>query len=156
MNASGQATKKLQASAYAIIIVIWLTDTVLKSCCVIRTAVSINPRPVGVCRATCPVWGAILPPPPKISRTTQRSDKRQTELIALDVNPLRHVSFLKIEVTSQVKRRSKVRYYYFLLWRLLRPCQALYFFFLSERSLDSNRKVQKCPWDGAKQRSGQG
>ena len=29
-------------------------------------------------------------------------------------------------------------------------------FFLSGRSLDSHSKVLKCPWDGAKQRSGQG
>ena len=29
-------------------------------------------------------------------------------------------------------------------------------FFLSERSLDSNSKVYKCLWDGARQRSGQG
>ena len=44
-----------------------------------RNIYVLNPRPVGVCRSTRPVgegpfW------PPEISRTTQRSDKRQTAL----------------------------------------------------------------------------
>ena len=40
----------------------------------------INLRPVGVWRATRPVGGGGISPPPKLSRTTQRSDKRQTAL----------------------------------------------------------------------------
>ena len=42
---------------------------------------SYNPRPVGVWGAKRPVeGGGAIRPPPKISRTTQRSDKRQTTL----------------------------------------------------------------------------
>ena len=40
----------------------------------------LNPRPVGLWRPTRPVGGGGILPPPDISRTTQRNDKRQTAL----------------------------------------------------------------------------
>ena len=113
--------------------------------------------PLGSAEQRAPLhWGGDILSPPEISRTTQLATSGKRRWIALCVNSLRHVNFLKIEVTGQVKLRSKVKYYSFLQWRILRPNKALYMLFLSGRSEDSHSKVLKCPWDGAKQRSGQG
>ena len=51
--------------------------------------------------------------PPKISRTTQRSDKQQTILDSPGRELYKAYTFLKIEVTGQVKLRSNAKYYAF-------------------------------------------
>ena len=83
----------------------------------------LNPRPVGVWRAMRPVEGGggqfATPPRSRERRNVATSGKRRW--IALDVNYLKHIFFLKIEVTGQVKLRSKVKLYPSLLCCLLRP-----------------------------------
>ena len=82
----------------------------------------LSPRPVGFCRATRPVWGGgAFCPSPKISRTTQRSDKRQT---ALD-SPGRELSIVCIFFENRGhgsgQTEVKGQILLFLLRRLLRP-----------------------------------
>ena len=74
----------------------------------------INPRPVGVCRAT-----------PEISRTTQLSDKRQTVLDS----PWRELSkackFFENRGHMAGQTEVKRQILLVLQWRLLRPNKAL-------------------------------
>ena len=102
-----------------------------------------------------PVKGGICPP--KISRTTQRSNKRQT---ALD-SPWRELSkacnFVENRGHRAGQTEAKDQILFFFTMAPTEAKQSIInVFFLSERSLDSHNKVLKCPWDGPKQRSGQG
>ena len=79
--------------------------------------------PLGSAEQRAPLGGPYWPP--EISRTTQRSDKRQT---ALD-SPWRELSkackFYEIEGHGAGQTEVKGQYYSFLQWRLLRPNKAL-------------------------------
>ena len=73
----------------------------------------INPRPVGVCRSTRPVGEGPFCPPLRSREPRNVATSGKGRWIALGVNSLKHVNFLKIEVTGLVKLRSKVKYYCF-------------------------------------------
>ena len=120
----------------------------------------INPRPVRVCRAARHVGGRVhFATPPLISqerRNVATSGKRRW--IALDVNFLKHVFVLENRGHGSGQNEVKGQILSFVT---MAPPEAKLifinvFFFISGRSLDSHRKVLKCPWDGPKQRSGQG
>ena len=86
---------------------------------------TVNPRPValGSDEQRAPLGGAFWPP--EISRTTQRSDKRQT---ALD-SPWRELSkackFFENRGHRAGQTEVKGQILLFLQWRLLRPNKAL-------------------------------
>ena len=57
--------------------------------------------------------GHFAPPPLRSREPRNVASSGKRRWIALGVNSLKHVHFLKIEVTGQVKLRSKVKYYSF-------------------------------------------
>ena len=69
--------------------------------------------PLGSAEQRTPLGGAILPPPLRSREPRNVATSGKRRWIALGVNSLNHVNFLKIEVTGQVKLRSKVKYYSF-------------------------------------------
>ena len=73
----------------------------------------INPRPDGVCRATRPDWGHFDPPPLRYREPRNVATSSKQCWIALGVKSLKHIKFLKVEVTGQVKLRSNAKYYAF-------------------------------------------
>ena len=81
--------------------------------------------PLGSAEQRAPLGGGgHFPLRSREPRNLATSGKRRW--IALGLNSLKHVpNFLKIEVTEQVKLKSKVKYYSFLQWRLLRSNKAL-------------------------------
>ena len=62
----------------------------------------VNPRPVGVCRATRPVGEGPFDPPLRSRELRNVATSGKRRWIGLGVNSLKHVFFLKIEVTGQV------------------------------------------------------
>ena len=112
---------------------------------------NLTPAPLGSAEQRAPLGGILAPLRSREPRNVATSGKRRW--IALGVNSLKHVYFFK----SRSRGRSKVKYYTFYngaYWGQTKHYKC--FFFLSGRSLDSHSKVLKGPWDGAKQRSGQG
>ena len=116
----------------------------------------INPRPVGVGLVTHPVGGGPFWPPPEISRTTPRSDKRKT---ALD-SPRRELPVACIffenrgHGSGQTEVKGQIwRFYIGVCWglRKLETC-----FILSGRSSEGQSMILKGSWVCPKQRSGQG
>ena len=74
--------------------------------------VMLTRAPLGSAEQRAPLGGGHFGPP-EISRTSQRSDKRQTALDSPWLELSKAYKFLKIKVTGQVKLRSKIKYYSF-------------------------------------------